>query len=263
MTDLDKLKEDWKNLTIRNDELERRNRELTRRIADERIKNNQQRLAANYRTGFLGLLFPLISMMLYEYNAQSLTLCIIYSAFGLVVGGYHLWFRHYVKSTDYTSLDTVSAVERAAKIVKYQDRATATSLCACVMLLSFMLYEFYDRCGIDVFISGIIGATAGAVIGLKVYLSNRRNARSMLEELKKSTTAALSTAESKREEAVSLSVSATRPRKVSQKVRDAGSVFVRDTSTLFNAGRDDKLGLLFAIGNLIGGFDNNDFVGEE
>lgn len=185
MTDLDKLKEDWKNLTIRNDELERRNRELTRRIADERIKNNQQRLAANYRTGFLGLLFPLISMMLYEYNAQSLTLCIIYSAFGLIVGGYHLWFRHYVKSTDYTSLDTVSAVERAAKIVKYQDRATATSVCACVMLLSFMLYEFYDRCGFDTFISGIIGATAGAVIGLKVYISNRRNARSMLEELKK------------------------------------------------------------------------------
>lgn len=184
MIDLDQIKSDWNSILIKNEELERRNRDLTRRLANERIKNHQQKLAKNFRIGYIGLFFPFLAFVLHRTIDASITLCVLYSLFGLIIGAYDIWFLNFVKNTDYLSISTIEAISHASKIVRYQNRATIFSIIATIGILSLLFYEIYLFGDPSVSYGGIAGLIIGASIGIKMCVENHLTARRMLKEVR-------------------------------------------------------------------------------
>lgn len=184
MINLDQIKSDWNNILIKNEELEQRNRELTRLLANERIKSHQQKLSKNFRIGYIGLAFPFLAFILHQIIDASLILCILYSLFGLIIGAYDIWFLNFVKNTDYLSISTIEAISHASKIVKYQNRATILGLIASIGILSLLFYEMHEAGDSSVMYGGIAGLIIGAIIGIKMCVENHLTARRMLKEVR-------------------------------------------------------------------------------
>ena len=104
MIDLEQIKNEWSSLIIENEALRQKNIELTRRLATERVRNNQQKLARSYRTGYIGFVFPLMTIILYKAFDASIPLCLAYALFGIIIGCWDLWYRKFVKGIDYTAV---------------------------------------------------------------------------------------------------------------------------------------------------------------
>ena len=49
--DFEQIKNEWRTLTVENATLRHKNIELTKRLANQRVTNNQQKLARSYRIG--------------------------------------------------------------------------------------------------------------------------------------------------------------------------------------------------------------------
>ena len=59
--DFEQIKNEWRTLTVENATLRHKNIELTKRLANQRVTNNQQKLARSYRIGYMGFAFPLLA----------------------------------------------------------------------------------------------------------------------------------------------------------------------------------------------------------
>lgn len=184
MIDLEQIKNEWSSLIIENESLRQKNIELTRRLATERVRNNQQKLARSYRTGYIGFVFPLMTIILYKAFDASILLCLAYALFGIIIGCWDLWYRKFVKEIDYTAVSTAQALTHASKIVIYQNRATAISIIATALLLGALFYEMFEFGDNDIAFGGIVGAIVGGIIGAKKCLNNHILARRMLAELR-------------------------------------------------------------------------------
>jgi len=184
MIDLDQLKSDWNNIILQNEALKQRNRELTRRLASERVKTHKQKLIKNYSIGYIGFAFPFFAYTMHQAFDASITLCVFYTLFGLIIGSYDIWFMNYLKRTDYMSLPTLEAIKQASKIVKYQNRATICGIISSIALLIPMFYEMYLADDMSLFYGGLAGLVLGASIGGKICYDNHMNARRMLSEIK-------------------------------------------------------------------------------
>ena len=184
MIDLDKMKAEWTALKIENFELQQKNIELTRRLVNSRVVNSQQKLARSYRIGYMGFIFPLLALFLYRLLHPSVTLCVIYSVYGLLLGSFDLWFMSFVKKADYTTLPTVEALEHASKVVIYQNWATIASLIAGIGVLIPFFYEMSLLGEESVIWGGVVGGVIGAIIGAHKCINNHRLARQMLSELR-------------------------------------------------------------------------------
>lgn len=182
--DIDKIKRDWTSLRIENEKLQQANVELTRRLADARIRSTQSKLAKSYRIGYVGFLFPLLAMMMREAFDASVGLVVFYSLFGLACGCYDLWFMNFVREQDYMSMPVVDAVAHASKVVKYQNRATVVSFVAMIVLLVPMFYEMADYGDRSILWGGAAGLVIGGVIGATQCVRNHRFARRLLREIK-------------------------------------------------------------------------------
>lgn len=184
MIDLDKIKAEWTALKIENIELQQKNIELTRRLVNTRVVNNQQKLARSYRIGYIGFFFPFLAWTLYQLVHPSVAFCIIYSVYGIILGIFDLWFMSFVKKADYTTLPTVEALEHASKVVIYQNWATIASLISCIVVLIPFFYEMSLMEEESVIWGGIAGGVIGAIIGACKCINNHRLARQMLSELR-------------------------------------------------------------------------------
>lgn len=183
MTELDILKTEWQRLRLENEALDQKNRELTHRIVHERVKTNQQKLAANYRIGYFGLMFPFLAWTMYKILNISVWLCVCYSVYGLIACALQIVFMYYLKNIDYTSMTTVEAIKVASKIVYRQNRGVLISTFAALMIIVPLFCELADLGG-HVVIGGIAGGVIGGTVGIIRYLRNRRLAKQVLEELK-------------------------------------------------------------------------------
>ncbi len=184
MIDLDEIKSEWLALKVENASLQQKNKELTRRLVDARIANNQQKLAKNYRIGYMGLCFPLLAWLLYQLIHPSVYLCIIYSVYGIILGLFDLWFMDFIKKADYTTISTINALEHASKVVIYQNWATIASIIACIGVLALFFYEMAQLGADNIIWGGVIGGVIGGIIGTRKCIDNHRLARRMLSELR-------------------------------------------------------------------------------
>lgn len=183
--DFDRIKCEWQSLTMENAILKQKNIELARRLVSRNVTNNQQRLARSYRIGYIGFLFPLLAYFgLYHVIGGSVTLCVIYSIFGWLLGTFDLWFMSYIKSANYASMPTVDALKHATKVVVYQNWATIISIIGCIIIMVPLFYALSQHDEESVLAGGIIGAVIGCTFGAIKCINNHRLARSMVAELK-------------------------------------------------------------------------------
>lgn len=184
MINLDNIKNEWKNLSVKDEWLTDKNRELASKLASERASNYQQKLSRSYRIGFVGFAFPFLAVTMRHAFDASIMLCVIYSLFGLAVGGYDLWFMHFISKSDYVSMPTVEAMSHASKVVKYQNRATVISILAMIMVLIPLFYEMCKFGDYSIVYGGVAGLIIGLILGIRKCIINHRNAKRMLSELK-------------------------------------------------------------------------------
>ena len=184
MIDLDKIKSEWMSLKVENESLQLKNKELTRRLVEERVVSNQQKLARSYRIGYIGLYFPLLALLLYNVIHASVTLCVIYAVYGIILGSFDLWFMNYITKVDYITLPTVDALAHASKVVIYQNWATIASIIAGICVLAPFFYEISLFGDDSIIWGGVIGGIIGGSIGARKCISNHRIARRMLAELR-------------------------------------------------------------------------------
>lgn len=184
MIDLDEIKSEWLALKVENATLQQKNKELTRRLVDARVVSNQQKLAKNYRIGYMGFCFPLLAWLLYQLIHPSVTLCIIYSLYGIILGAFDLWFMDYIKKADYATISTIDALAHASKVVIYQNWATIASIIACIGVLVLFFYEMAQFGADNIIWGGVIGGIIGGIIGARKCISNHQLARRMLAELR-------------------------------------------------------------------------------
>lgn len=182
--DVEKIKSDWASLKIENEKLQQANVALTHRLAGERIRSNQSKLAKAHRIGYMGFLFPLLAVMMHYAFDASVGLCVLYSVFGVLCGAYDLWFMDFVRDQDYMSMPVVEAISHATKVVKYQNRATIVGIAAMVVVLVPMFYEMADFGDVNIMWGGIAGLVIGGAIGTVQCLRNHRYARRLLREIK-------------------------------------------------------------------------------
>lgn len=184
MIDLDEMKSEWLALKVKNETLQQKNKELTRRLVDANVVSNQQKLARNYRIGYMGFCFPFLAWMLYELIHLSVTLCIVYAVYGIILGCFDLWFMGFIKKADYVTMPTVDALSHASKVVIYQNWATIASIIACIGVLIPLFYEMSVLGEDSVILGGVIGGIIGGAIGARKCINNHRLARRMLAELR-------------------------------------------------------------------------------
>ena len=182
--DIEKIKSDWASLKIENEKLQQANIALTRRLASERIRSNQSKLAKAHRIGYVGFLFPLLAVMMHFAFDASVGLCVVYALFGLVCGIYDLWFMDFVRDQDYMSMPVVEAIAHATKVVRYQNRATVVSIVAMVAVLVPMFYEMADYGDMNIMLGAVTGLVVGGAIGTLQCMRNHRYARRLLREIK-------------------------------------------------------------------------------
>lgn len=184
MTSIEDIKRDWANLTVENEILNRKNRELTRELSARKIRSYQEKLSRSYRIGYIGFFFPLLALMMYRMIDMSVAVCIAYALFGLIAGFYNLWFRSYVRKTDYMSMPVVEAVIRASKVVRYQNRSVIIGILATLLLLWAMFADFVRIGDMAIVVGGVAGAVIGGIIGAARCIRNHRHAAAMLREVK-------------------------------------------------------------------------------
>lgn len=182
--DIEEIRRNWSNLKIEHEKLQQANVELTRRLATERIRSTQSKLANAHRIGYIGFLFPFLAVLMHYAFDASIGLCVFYSLFGLVCGAYDLWFMDFVRDQDYISMPVVEAISHATKVVKYQNRATVVGLIAMVVLLVPMFYEMSQFGDMNIVWGGLAGLVIGGTIGTIQCLRNHRYARRLLREIK-------------------------------------------------------------------------------
>lgn len=183
--DFEQIKNEWRAISMENAVLKQKNIELTQRLSRDRVTNNQQSLARSYRIGYMGFAFPFLAYFcLYHFIHASIALCICYSLFGLIVGGFDLWFRSFIRKADYASISTVDAIQHATKVVIYQNWATIASILGVIILCIPLFYEFSQKDNEGIIIGGIAGAIIGGTIGAIKCVKNHRLARKMVAELK-------------------------------------------------------------------------------
>lgn len=182
--DIEEIKRNWASLRIENEKLQQANVALTRRLANERIRSNQSKLAKAHRIGYIGFLFPLLAVMMHYAFDASVGLCVLYSLFGIMCGAYDLWFMDFVRDQDYMSMPVVEAISHATKVVKYQNRATIISIIAMFVLLVPMFYEMADFGDMNIVWGGVTGLVIGGIIGTLQCIRNHRYARCLLREIK-------------------------------------------------------------------------------
>lgn len=184
MTSFEDIKRNWTQLPIENEILRQKNIELMRELSRQKIRSHQDKLCRSYRIGYIGFLFPLLALMMYDEISMSAGVCVFYSLFGVFAGAYNLWFRHYVREADYMSMPVVDAVTRASKVVKYQNWSTVIGIVVSVALLSFMFYEMNRFGNMAVVWGAVAGLVVGGIIGTVRCVRNHRHARQMLREIK-------------------------------------------------------------------------------
>lgn len=183
--DFEQIKNEWRALSMENATLKQKNIELTRRLSRERVTTSQQNLARSYRIGYMGFAFPILAYFcLYRIIDASIGLCICYSIYGLILGGFDLWFMSFIKKADYASMSTVDAIQHATKVVIYQNWATIASIIGVIILCIPLFYEFSQKDNEGIIAGAIMGAILGGAIGAKKCIKNHRLARKMVAELK-------------------------------------------------------------------------------
>lgn len=185
--DLDNLREQWKSLNIKVEDLQVENMRLRHDIQTNKVTSIKRRLIARIRNMLLVCCLAPI-FIIYMKNEIALTTATIvcYVSYFIIIGAAHGYLLWRLSTRDYLSMPIAAAIKEAATLELYRKRMRMWSYIMAAPVIFMLMMDIYKYGYPGALISGIIGGLAGLAIGLRLEYTNRklmRQIRQLLDQI--------------------------------------------------------------------------------
>ena len=185
--DLDNLREQWKSLNIKVEDLQVENMRLRHDIQTNKVTSINRRLIARIRNMLLVCCLAPI-FIIYMKNEIALTTATIvcYVSYFIIIGAAHGYLLWRLSARDYLSMPIAAAIKEAATLELYRKRMRMWSYIMSAPVIFMLMMDIYKYGYPGALISGIIGGLAGLAIGLRLEYTNRklmRQIRQLLDQI--------------------------------------------------------------------------------
>ncbi len=185
--DLDNLREQWKSLNIKVEDLQVENMRLRHDIQTNKVTSINRRLIARIRNMLLVCCLAPI-FIIYMKNEIALTTATIvcYVSYFIIIGAAHGYLLWRLSTRDYLSMPIAAAIKEAATLELYRKRMRMWSYIMAAPVIFMLMMDIYKYGYPGALISGIIGGLAGLAIGLRLEYTNRklmRQIRQLLDQI--------------------------------------------------------------------------------
>lgn len=185
--DLDNLREQWKSLNIKVEDLQVENMRLRHDIQTNKVTSINRRLIARIRNMLLVCCLAPI-FIIYMKNEIALTTATIvcYVSYFIIIGAAHGYLLWRLSTRDYLSMHIAAAIKEAATLELYRKRMRMWSYIMAAPVIFMLMMDIYKYGYPGALISGIIGGLAGLAIGLRLEYTNRklmRQIRQLLDQI--------------------------------------------------------------------------------
>ncbi len=185
--DLDNLREQWKSLNIKVEDLQVENMRLRHDIQTNKVTSINRRLIARIRNMLLVCCLASI-FIIYMKNEIALTTATIvcYVSYFIIIGAAHGYLLWRLSTRDYLSMPIAAAIKEAATLELYRKRMRMWSYIMAAPVIFMLMMDIYKYGYPGALISGIIGGLAGLAIGLRLEYTNRklmRQIRQLLDQI--------------------------------------------------------------------------------
>ena len=185
--DLDNLREQWKSLNIKVEDLQVENMRLRHDIQTNKVTSINRRLIARIRNMLLVCCLAPI-FIIYMKNEIALTTATIvcYVSYFIIIGAAHGYLLWRLSTRDYLSMPIAAAIKEAATLEVYRKRMRMWSYIMAAPVIFMLMMDIYKYGYPGALISGIIGGLAGLAIGLRLEYTNRklmRQIRQLLDQI--------------------------------------------------------------------------------
>lgn len=185
--DLDNLREQWKSLNIKVEDLQVENMRLKHDIQTNKVTSINRRLIARIRNMLLVCCLAPI-FIIYMKNEIALTTATIvcYVSYFIIIGAAHGYLLWRLSTRDYLSMPIAAAIKEAATLELYRKRMRMWSYIMAAPVIFMLMMDIYKYGYPGALISGIIGGLAGLAIGLRLEYTNRklmRQIRQLLDQI--------------------------------------------------------------------------------
>lgn len=185
--DLDNLREQWKSLNIKVEDLQVENMRLRHDIQTNKVTSINRRLIARIRNMLLVCCLAPI-FIIYMKNEIALTTATIvcYVSYFIIIGAAHGYLLWRLSARDYLSMPIAAAIKEAATLELYRKRMRMWSYIMAAPVIFMLMMDIYKYGYPGALISGIIGGLAGLAKGLRLEYTNRklmRQIRQLLDQI--------------------------------------------------------------------------------
>lgn len=184
-SDLDLIKQQWQQLSVKVDNLERANQRLSDQLARTNAKSFQERLAGRVkRVSWAGLLLPVLAPMLSYSLHMPVWICFVYAIFGIFMCVLNRRLSAFILSKNLLEISATEALQHATAVRLYQKNVRILSALLAILLLFGMYYvlppsehQSYILTG------GGVGIVLGLCFAIPRCITNARLARRMAQSL--------------------------------------------------------------------------------
>lgn len=185
--DLDNLREQWKSLNIKVEDLQVENMRLRHDIQTNKVTSINRRLIARIRNMLLlCCLAPIFIIYMRNEIALTTATIVCYVSYFIIIGAAHGYLLWRLSARDYLSMPIAAAIKEAATLELYRKRMRMWSYIMAAPVIFMLMMDIYKYGYPGALISGIIGGLAGLAIGLRLEYTNRklmRQIRQLLDQI--------------------------------------------------------------------------------
>lgn len=183
--DLDLIKQQWQQLSVKVDNLEQANQRLSDQLARNNAKSYQQRLAGRVKSvSWAGLMLPVLAPMLYFSLQMPVWICFVYAIYGIGMCILNRRLSAFILSKNLLEISATEALQHATAVRLYQKNVRILSAILAILLLFGMYYvlppsehQFY------ILIGGGVGILLGLAFAIPRCITNARLASRMAQSI--------------------------------------------------------------------------------
>lgn len=184
--DIEELKQQWNQLSVRVDRLEQENRRLAAELATGRAVSAQQKLVRRFMLhGFCGLILPLLAPLLVLVLNMPLWVAVLYALLGLVCMLIDFYLADSVRKRNIAKDSVVENLQFIISLKKKQRQIQLVLIGVCLLFLAFAFYPFIKE-EPSIVIGAFIGAIIGATLGFLEYRRKIKLINEIIAELRES-----------------------------------------------------------------------------
>lgn len=184
-SDLDFIKQQWQQLSVKVDNLEQANQRLSDQLARTNAKSFQERLAGRVkRISWAGLLLPVLAPMLYFSLQMPVWICVVYAIYGIFMCILNRRLSTFILSKNLLEISATEALQHATAVRLYQKNLRILSAILAILLLFGMYYMLpVTEHHTFILMGGLVGLVLGLAFAIPRCITNARLARRMAQSL--------------------------------------------------------------------------------